>query len=203
MIPHCVCVFARPIVRLDCQQTRLDGRYGRRRRPGTDTAWHPRQRARGATIANLEALGSNPQVVIFADATVTMHPDGARQARAVAILSRHVTPSRFWQTPYRDRCAVGFAMSRLSLCRDPTMCQQRALLRVPLLCAPDVRSSRLPAGIALAVTPARLKVGDCLKDLGVAGALGDDLRGHLHYRPVKHGASVQIYVHIHIILFSD
>ena len=175
MIPHCVCVFARPIVRLDCQQTRLDGRYGRRRRPGTDTARPPWQRARGAAIANLEALGSNPQVVVLADATVAMHPDGARQARAVAILPGHVTPSRFWQTPYRDRCAVGFARSRLSLDRDPTACQRHALLRVPQLRAPDVRSSRLPAGIALAVTPARC-------DGDGRGAVKSGIHQRLHSR---------------------
>lgn len=143
MIPHCVCVFARPIVRLDCQQTRLDGRYGRRRRPGTDTAGPPWQRARGALIANLEALG--------------------------------VTPSRFWQTPYRDRCAVGFARSRLSLDRDPTACQRHALLRVPQLRAPDVRSSRLPAGIALAVTPARC-------DGDGRGAVKSGIHQRLHSR---------------------
>lgn len=83
MIPHCVCVFARPIVRRLSHPTRLDGRYGRRRRHGTDTAGPPWQRTRGATIANLEALGRNHRVVILADATVSADSDTAGQARAL------------------------------------------------------------------------------------------------------------------------
>lgn len=172
MIPHCVCVFARPIVRLDCQQTRLDGRYGRRRRPGTDTAWHPWQRARGATIANLEALGSNPQVVIFADATVAMHSDGARQARAVAILPGHVTPSIVATAGRRSA-------ETLSSADGSEPCQHRERQCGPQHARPVWQSEPVPAGHTRAersqVTPARC-------DGDGRGAVKSGIHQRLHSR---------------------